>query len=126
MFENPIRSDYHWSIMPPQDHAPVKDADLEQMPINLKEGDHFNHSEGLAAVDFGGHVNLAEKEGAGMAKRRFGMGHKITRGAMAGEEEGVAVRRMLELSATGAAVGYNTGEEGELLVKEVATVAGRV
>ncbi|RWW24312.1 hypothetical protein GW17_00011406, partial [Ensete ventricosum] len=28
---------------------------LEQMPMNLKKGDHFNHSEGLATVDFGGH-----------------------------------------------------------------------
>ncbi|RRT75128.1 hypothetical protein B296_00002388 [Ensete ventricosum] len=76
-FENLIRSDYHWTIMPPQDQAPVKDADLEQMPMNLKEGYHYvvNHGEGLTAVDFGSHVSLAEKEGAGMAERRSDTGH---------------------------------------------------
>ncbi|RZS14493.1 hypothetical protein BHM03_00046185 [Ensete ventricosum] len=51
------------TIMPPQDQAPVKDADLEPMPMNLKEEDHYvvNHDEGLTAVDFGGYVILAEK-----------------------------------------------------------------
>ncbi|RWW38843.1 hypothetical protein BHE74_00055887 [Ensete ventricosum] len=63
--------------MPPQAQAPVNDADFEQMPMNLKEGDCYvvNHSEGLTAVDFGGHVSLAEKEGAGMAERRSDTGH---------------------------------------------------
>ncbi|RWW06197.1 hypothetical protein GW17_00030490 [Ensete ventricosum] len=60
--------------MPPQDQAPMKDTDLEQMLMNLKEGDRYvvNHDEGLTVVDFDDHVSLAEKEGAGMAKRRFG------------------------------------------------------
>ncbi|RWW26833.1 hypothetical protein BHE74_00029875 [Ensete ventricosum] len=44
------------TIMPPQDQAPVKDADLEQRPMNLKEGDRYvlNHGEGLMVVDFDG------------------------------------------------------------------------
>ncbi|RWW45524.1 hypothetical protein BHE74_00048623, partial [Ensete ventricosum] len=76
-FENPIRSNYHWTIMPPQDQAPMKDTDLEQMLMNLKEGDRYvvNHDEGLTVVDFDDHVSLAEKEGAGMAKRRSSTGH---------------------------------------------------
>ncbi|RZR78422.1 hypothetical protein BHM03_00003754, partial [Ensete ventricosum] len=76
-FENPIRSDYHQTIMPSQDQAPLKDVDLEQMLMNLKEGDHYvvNHGEGLIAVDFDGHVSLAEKEGAGIVERRSGTGH---------------------------------------------------
>ncbi|RWW46099.1 hypothetical protein BHE74_00047995 [Ensete ventricosum] len=76
-FENPIRSNYHQTIMPPQDQALVKDANLEQMPMNLKEGGRYvvNHGEGLAAVNFSGHVSLVEKEGAGMAERRSDMGH---------------------------------------------------
>ncbi|RWW59943.1 hypothetical protein BHE74_00033095 [Ensete ventricosum] len=43
--------------MPPQDQAPVKDADLEHMPMNLKEGDRYvvNHGEDMTVVDFGGH-----------------------------------------------------------------------
>ncbi|RZS04076.1 hypothetical protein BHM03_00034355 [Ensete ventricosum] len=50
------------------------EPNFEQMPMNLKEGDCYvvNHSEGLTAVDFGDHVSLAEKEGAGMAERRSG------------------------------------------------------
>ncbi|RRT57054.1 hypothetical protein B296_00033821 [Ensete ventricosum] len=57
--------------MPPQDQAPVKDADLEQMSMNRKEGDRYvvNHDEGLTTVDFDGHVSLAKKDGADMAKR---------------------------------------------------------
>ncbi|RWW09877.1 hypothetical protein GW17_00026613 [Ensete ventricosum] len=49
----------------------MNEADLEPMSRNLKEGDHYvvNHGEGLTIVDFGGHVSLAEKEGAGMAGR---------------------------------------------------------
>ncbi|RWV87069.1 hypothetical protein GW17_00050977 [Ensete ventricosum] len=37
-----------------QDQAPVKDADLELKPMNLKEGDRYviNHDEGLTAIDF--------------------------------------------------------------------------
>ncbi|RRT73504.1 hypothetical protein B296_00024729 [Ensete ventricosum] len=55
--------------MPPQDQAPVKDANIEQMPMNLKEGDRYvvNYSEGLTAVDFDDHVSLVEKESASMA-----------------------------------------------------------
>ncbi|RWV99161.1 hypothetical protein GW17_00037938 [Ensete ventricosum] len=55
-FKNSIRSDYHRTIMPLQDQAPMKDADLEQMPMNLKEGDRYivNHGEGLTTIDFGG------------------------------------------------------------------------
>ncbi|RRT36450.1 hypothetical protein B296_00030050 [Ensete ventricosum] len=47
------------------------------MPMNLKEGDDYvvNHGEGMTVVDFGGHVSLAEKEGAGIAERRSGTGH---------------------------------------------------
>ncbi|RWW68504.1 hypothetical protein BHE74_00023967 [Ensete ventricosum] len=50
--------------MPPQDQAPAKDADLEHMPMNLKEGDRYvvNHVEGLTTVDFGGHVRLGLEE----------------------------------------------------------------
>ncbi|RZS04985.1 hypothetical protein BHM03_00035408 [Ensete ventricosum] len=50
--------------MPPQDQAPVKDADLEPMPMNLKERDRYvvNHDEGLTVVDFDGYVILAEKK----------------------------------------------------------------
>ncbi|RWW63032.1 hypothetical protein BHE74_00029811 [Ensete ventricosum] len=70
--------------MPPQDQAPVKDTDLEQMPMNLKKGDHFNHSEGLATVEFGGHVSLAEKEGAGMVERRSGTRHAHGKGGRRG------------------------------------------
>ncbi|RRT49948.1 hypothetical protein B296_00050512 [Ensete ventricosum] len=49
--------------MPSQDQAPVKDADLEPMPMNLKEGDSYvvNHGEDLMAVDFDGYVSLAKK-----------------------------------------------------------------
>ncbi|RWW76451.1 hypothetical protein BHE74_00015453 [Ensete ventricosum] len=49
--------------MPPQDQAPVKDADFESMPMNLKEGDRYvvNHGEDLTAVDFDGYVSLAKK-----------------------------------------------------------------
>ncbi|RWV78569.1 hypothetical protein GW17_00060437 [Ensete ventricosum] len=62
---------------------PVKDADLEQMPTNLKEGDRYvvNHDEGLTAIDFDGHVSLVEKESASMAERRFGTGHAQKDGA---------------------------------------------
>ncbi|RZS25621.1 hypothetical protein BHM03_00058877 [Ensete ventricosum] len=54
--------------MPSQDQAPMKDADLESMSMNMKEGDHcvVNHGEDLTTIDFGGDVSLAEKEGAGM------------------------------------------------------------
>ncbi|RWV82503.1 hypothetical protein GW17_00055996 [Ensete ventricosum] len=43
------------TIMPPQDQAPMKDVDLEQRLMNLKEGDRYviNHGEGLTTVDFG-------------------------------------------------------------------------
>ncbi|RZS07615.1 hypothetical protein BHM03_00038481 [Ensete ventricosum] len=77
-FENPIRSDYH----APQDLVSVKDANLEQMPMNLKEGDCYvvNHGEGLTTVDFGGHGSLAEKEGAGMVERRSGTEHAQQKG----------------------------------------------
>ncbi|RWV90444.1 hypothetical protein GW17_00047354 [Ensete ventricosum] len=49
--------------MPPQDQAPVKDADLELMPMNRKEGDRYvgNHSEGLMAIDFDNYVSLVAK-----------------------------------------------------------------
>ncbi|RRT61845.1 hypothetical protein B296_00038361 [Ensete ventricosum] len=49
----------------------MKEADLEPMSRNLKEGYHYvvNHGEGLTIVDFGGHVSLAEKEGACMVGR---------------------------------------------------------
>ncbi|RWW11033.1 hypothetical protein BHE74_00036728 [Ensete ventricosum] len=52
--------------MAPQDQAPVKDADLEHMPMNLKEGDSYvvNYGEGLTVVDFGGHVRPTVKGGA--------------------------------------------------------------
>ncbi|RZR96670.1 hypothetical protein BHM03_00025746 [Ensete ventricosum] len=51
------------TIMPPQDQAPMKYADLEPMPMNLKEGNRYvvNHGECLMVVDFGGYVSLAEK-----------------------------------------------------------------
>ncbi|RRT61846.1 hypothetical protein B296_00038360 [Ensete ventricosum] len=54
------------SIMPPQDRAAVKDADLELMSMNLKEGGRYvvNCNEDLTAVDFRGNVSLAEKEAA--------------------------------------------------------------
>ncbi|RRT42772.1 hypothetical protein B296_00018656 [Ensete ventricosum] len=57
--------------MPPQDRAPIKDVDLESMSMNLKEGGRcvVNRGEGLMTIDFGGHVSLAEKKGAGMAGR---------------------------------------------------------
>ncbi|RWW01425.1 hypothetical protein GW17_00035537 [Ensete ventricosum] len=57
--------------MPPQDQTPVKEADLEPMSRNLKEGDRYvvHHGDGLTSVDLDDHVNLAEKEGAGMAGR---------------------------------------------------------
>ncbi|RRT77728.1 hypothetical protein B296_00008256 [Ensete ventricosum] len=57
--------------MPPQDRAPVQDANLEPMSMNLKEGSHsvVNRGESLTTIDFSGDVNLAEKEGAGMAGR---------------------------------------------------------
>ncbi|RZS19719.1 hypothetical protein BHM03_00052158 [Ensete ventricosum] len=50
----------------------MKYAYLEQMPMNLKEGDRYvvNHGESLTAVDFGSHVSMAENEGAGMVERR--------------------------------------------------------
>ncbi|RRT37336.1 hypothetical protein B296_00029557 [Ensete ventricosum] len=68
--------------MPLQYQAPMKDADLEQMPMNLKEGDRYvvNHDEGLTTIDFGGHVSLVKKEGAGMAERRSGTGHTQQKG----------------------------------------------
>ncbi|RZS09328.1 hypothetical protein BHM03_00040399 [Ensete ventricosum] len=49
--------------MPPQDQALVKDADLEPMLMNLKEGDCYvvNHGEGMTVVDFGGYISMAEK-----------------------------------------------------------------
>ncbi|RWW67459.1 hypothetical protein BHE74_00025101 [Ensete ventricosum] len=52
------------------------------MVMNLKEGDRYvvNHDEGLTAVDFGGHVSLVEKEGAGMAERRSGTGQAQQKG----------------------------------------------
>ncbi|RRT32624.1 hypothetical protein B296_00054005 [Ensete ventricosum] len=42
--------------MHPQDQAPVKDADLEQRLMNLKEGDRYvvNHDKGLTTANFGG------------------------------------------------------------------------
>ncbi|RWW07762.1 hypothetical protein GW17_00028839 [Ensete ventricosum] len=51
------------TIMPPQDQAPMNDANLEPIPMNLKEGDRYvvNHGECLMIVDFGGYVRLAEK-----------------------------------------------------------------
>ncbi|RWW87698.1 hypothetical protein BHE74_00003455 [Ensete ventricosum] len=51
------------TIMPPQDQAPMKYADLEPMPMNLKEGNRYvvNHDECLMVVDFSGYVSLAEK-----------------------------------------------------------------
>ncbi|RZS09607.1 hypothetical protein BHM03_00040701 [Ensete ventricosum] len=57
--------------MPSQDQTPVKEADLEPMSRNLKKGDRYvvNQDEGLTAVDFRGHVSLAEKEGAGIIGR---------------------------------------------------------
>ncbi|RWW77865.1 hypothetical protein BHE74_00013941 [Ensete ventricosum] len=57
-FKNSIRSNYHRTIMPPQDQAHVKDADLEQIPMNMKERDRYvvNHGEGLTVVDFDSHV----------------------------------------------------------------------
>ncbi|RWW10111.1 hypothetical protein GW17_00026368 [Ensete ventricosum] len=41
----------------------MKYADLEPIPINLKEGNRYvvNHDECLMVVDFGGYVSLAEK-----------------------------------------------------------------
>ncbi|RWV98015.1 hypothetical protein GW17_00039165 [Ensete ventricosum] len=59
------------TIMPPQDQTPVKNADLELMPMNLKEEDCYvvNHVENLMVVDFDDYVSLAEKEDAGMAER---------------------------------------------------------
>ncbi|RWW64069.1 hypothetical protein BHE74_00028717 [Ensete ventricosum] len=94
------------TIMPPQDQTPVKNADLELMPMNLKEEDCYvvNHVENLMVVDFDDYVSLAEKEDAGMAERG-----DLTRGrcsrmdgaeapqevenAAAGEEEEAAVRQ---------------------------------
>ncbi|RWW50925.1 hypothetical protein BHE74_00042769 [Ensete ventricosum] len=58
--------------MPQQDRAPVKDADIELMSMNLKEGGRcvVNHNEDLTTVDFGGNVSLAEKEATVLAKKK--------------------------------------------------------
>ncbi|RZS19776.1 hypothetical protein BHM03_00052199 [Ensete ventricosum] len=44
------------TIMPPRDQAPVKDVDLEQRLMNMKEGDCYvvNHDKGLTTANFGG------------------------------------------------------------------------
>ncbi|RRT37873.1 hypothetical protein B296_00058076 [Ensete ventricosum] len=50
--------------MLPQNRAPIKDADLEPMSMNLKEGGYsiVNRGEDLTTVDFDSDVSLAEKE----------------------------------------------------------------
>ncbi|RRT63626.1 hypothetical protein B296_00017036 [Ensete ventricosum] len=65
--------------MPPQDQAPVKDADLEQGPMNLKEGDRYvvNHGEGLTVVDFDeGDATMAGAidRSEGQREKRYGLG----------------------------------------------------
>ncbi|RZS15088.1 hypothetical protein BHM03_00046878 [Ensete ventricosum] len=57
--------------MPPQDRAPVKDADLESMSMNLKEGGRciVNRDEDMVAIDFDGDVSLAEKEATVLSSR---------------------------------------------------------
>ncbi|RRT70637.1 hypothetical protein B296_00020778 [Ensete ventricosum] len=63
LLESSSKIRFDRTIMPPQDQALVKDADLEPMPMNLKEEDRYvvNHDEGLTVVDFGGYVILDEK-----------------------------------------------------------------
>ncbi|RRT75671.1 hypothetical protein B296_00015201 [Ensete ventricosum] len=56
---NTIQLDWLISIQEPHEDlkpAPMKDADLEQRPMNLKEGDRYivNHDEGLTTIDFDG------------------------------------------------------------------------
>ncbi|RWW47743.1 hypothetical protein BHE74_00046235 [Ensete ventricosum] len=53
-------------VAAPRVAAPVKDADLEMMSMNLKEGGRcvVNRDEDMVAVDFGDDVSLAEKEAA--------------------------------------------------------------
>ncbi|RWV82380.1 hypothetical protein GW17_00056125 [Ensete ventricosum] len=59
--------------MPPQDRAPVKDADLEMMSMNLKEGGRcvVNRDEDMVAIDFDGDVSLAEKEATVLAEEQM-------------------------------------------------------
>ncbi|RWW09875.1 hypothetical protein GW17_00026612 [Ensete ventricosum] len=66
--------------MPPQDRAPVKDADLESMSMNLKEGGHYvvNHDEDLMAVDFGDNVSLAEKEAVVLSTMEVDFGNNVS------------------------------------------------
>ncbi|RWV93393.1 hypothetical protein GW17_00044149 [Ensete ventricosum] len=47
--------------MPSQDKAPMKEADLEPMLMNLKEKDRYvaNRDEGLTLVDFGNYARAA-------------------------------------------------------------------
>ncbi|RRT59950.1 hypothetical protein B296_00009685 [Ensete ventricosum] len=63
-------------------HPAVQDTDLEQMPMNLKEGDRYvvNHGEGLTTVYFDDHVSMVEKVGADMIERRSGTGHAQQKG----------------------------------------------
>ncbi|RWW46853.1 hypothetical protein BHE74_00047197 [Ensete ventricosum] len=94
------------------------------MPINLKEGDRYvvNHGEGLTTIDFGSYVSLAEKEGTGMTEVRHGahaakrMEHKMSLDSKG--YSGKGGRRALGRGA-------KAGEEGELLVEEVAKATGR-
>ncbi|RWV86216.1 hypothetical protein GW17_00051912 [Ensete ventricosum] len=76
--------------MPSQDQAPMEDADLESMLVNLKEGDRYivNHNEDLMAIDFSGYVSLAEKEDVGMARRG-----DLARGRPVGEEEEASIKQ---------------------------------
>ncbi|RWW43952.1 hypothetical protein BHE74_00050333 [Ensete ventricosum] len=52
--------------MPPQDRVLVKDANIEMISMNLKEGGCcvVNRDEDLTAVDFESDVSLVEKEAA--------------------------------------------------------------
>ncbi|RWV95232.1 hypothetical protein GW17_00042153 [Ensete ventricosum] len=89
------------------------------MPINLKEGDRYvvNYGEGLTAVDFGGHVSLAEKEGVGMVERRSGTGHaEIVYPCIPdpdGEDEGARgwKRKRTVVATTAWAVGTNESSD---------------
>ncbi|RZR70742.1 hypothetical protein BHM03_00001253 [Ensete ventricosum] len=75
--------------MPPQDRVPVKDANLEMMSMNLKEGGYcvVNRDEDLTAVDFESDVSLVEKEAAVLSTRVASVAETIGQ-----QQEGAAGR----------------------------------
>ncbi|RWV91876.1 hypothetical protein GW17_00045799 [Ensete ventricosum] len=103
--------------MPPQDQAPVKDAYLEPVPMNLRKETAILST--MVKVNFSGCVSLAEKKSADMA----GMDGRGV--SDRGEKRSCFRQALAPIAGCGSTRQYNRWKSLSVDVEEVAVGRGR-